>query len=498
MIEFLGIPVLTLSIMIPIVMAPLAYVLGRLASKIYSQIVSHVSLALPFIVSIIFFQHIYAGRSHVEEYRWTVFPTPKQPISLEAGFILDGTSFPFFFLISLVGFLSSLYSSKYMEREARQEIYYSLLMLFVAGMVGVVIVTNLFLFFLFWELMLVPSYFLIAYWGTGKPREIGFKYFVFTHAGSLSLLLGIAWTSAMFGDLNIFRLRDIIEASPASSSELLPIATLMFIGFAVKMAIFPFHTWLPDAHAEAPTPISVLLSGVMIKTGVYAIVRITLGLFSNAFPLMVNVLSYVAVITIVWGGVMALVQVDVKRLLAYSSISQMGYILFGLVSFPHIIGLAGAVFHSLTHGFAKALLFMVSGSLIHEVGERDIRRMGGLASIMPFTATAALLGALSIAGTPPLGGFQSELLIFTGSLASLGIYLVIVAVLATALTAGYYLKMVRSVFFGERIKVKEDIRECPGLMIGPMSVLMFLVVVLGFLHAPILAIIIEGLGSSLS
>jgi NADH-quinone oxidoreductase subunit M len=166
-----------------------------------------------------------------------------------------------------------------MEREHGLTSYFTLLQLFVAGMVGVVLVTNLFLFYIFWELMLIPSYALIAYWGTGNPRLIGFKYFVFTHAGALALLIGIAWLAALFNNLNIFELGALAAAADTALRPILTtIAALIFVGAAVKMAVFPFHTWLPDAHAEAPTPISVLLSGVMIKTGVYALARLVLGI----------------------------------------------------------------------------------------------------------------------------------------------------------------------------------------------------------------------------
>jgi NADH-quinone oxidoreductase subunit M len=435
---------------------------------------------IPLAIILLFLPGMLQGHAYHEEYQWV------PALGLTVGFVLDSLSYPFALLMSLMGFLSSIYSHKYMEREHATEAYFALLQLFNAGMMGVVLVSNLFLFYIFWELMLIPSYALIAYWGTGNPRLISFKYFIFTHAGALALLIGIAWLAALFGNLNIFQLAQLAAPqAEALRTTLVTISILIFIGAAIKMAIFPFHTWLPDAHAEAPTPISVLLSGVMIKSGVYAFARLILGILPFTLQEMGFWVAFLSVISMVWGGLMAMTQNDVKRLLAYSSISQMGYIVFGL-STGTLAGIQGGLFHVLNHGFAKGLLFMAAGILIHELNERDLRRLGGLARRMPLTAIAMLLGGLSIAGTPPLGGFMSEWMIFTGGVDAGWTYLVAVGIFATAITAGYYLRMVRAVFFGEKMP---DAHEAGPVMAVPMSVLVVLVIVLGFLATPIVGII---------
>lgn len=468
---------LSISIFVPLILAPLIYVVTN-SSKKLGDTLSIVVSAIPFAIVMYFFNAIYSGLIVYEEYPWIpVF-------GLKLGFLLDSTSYPFALLISLMGFLATIYSTKYMEHEHGYSAYMALLSLFNTGMIGVVYATNLFLLYIFWELMLIPSYFLIAYWGTGRPRVIGFKYFVFTHAGALAMLFGIIWIYVLYGTLEISQLSILLT----DRFENLYIAILIFIGAAVKMAVFPFHTWLPDAHAEAPTPISVLLSGVMIKTGAYLIVRILLELFSWIMPLMNIPIIILALISMIWGGIMALVQTDVKRILAYSSISQVGYILFGLVTLAPI-GVAGGIFHVLNHGFAKGLLFMCSGVLIHVLNERDLSKLGGLASRMPVTATAMLLGGLSIAGTPPLGGFASEWMIFSGGFdAGLTIYTSI-AIVNTALTAGYYLRMIRAVFFLQPRHDLSKVHDASLRMIAPMSVLIFLVIILGFLNYPITTII---------
>ncbi|MEM1955986.1 MAG: NADH-quinone oxidoreductase subunit M [Candidatus Caldarchaeum sp.] len=478
--QALDIPLLSLAVILPLVMTPATFLAGRVGTWRAAAVLCNSVLLVPVLVLLYLTPQVFQGAVFHEEYRWV------PALGLTVGFVLDSLSYPFAVLISLVGFLAGVYSTKYMEKEHDLTSYFTLLLLFVGGMVGVVLVTNLFLFYVFWELMLIPSYALIAYWGTGNPRLIGFKYFIFTHAGALSMLVGIAWLAALFGNMNIFELSSLAGEQPASLRPVLTtIALLIFIGAAVKMAVFPFHTWLPDAHAEAPTPISVLLSGVMIKTGVYAMARLLLGVLPFTVADLQIPIAGLAVVSMIWGGVMALVQTDVKRLLAYSSISQVGYIVFGLAS-GSTAGIQGGLFHVLNHGFAKSLLFMGAGVLIHELGERDIRRLGGLASQMPITAMAMLLGGLSIAGTPPLGGFMSEWMIFSGGVEAGWTWLVAVAVFATAITAGYYLRMFRAVFFGERVAKATD----PGpTMLGSMTPLIVLVVVLGFYATSLISVI---------
>jgi NADH-quinone oxidoreductase subunit M len=475
--EVVNTTLLSIALFIQLILAPLIYLVTS-SSKKLGDTLSIIVSATPLIIVAYFFNTVYNGLIVYEEHPWIpVF-------GLKLGFQLDSVSYPFALLISLMGFLATIYSTKYMEHEHGYPAYMALLLMFNTGMLGVVLATNLFLLYIFWELMLIPSYFLIAYWGTGRPRIIGFKYFVFTHAGALAMLFGIIWLYVLYGTLEISQLSMLLT----DRAENFYISILIFIGAAVKMAVFPFHTWLPDAHAEAPTPISVLLSGVMIKTGAYLIIRILLGLFSWVMPIMNIPIIILALISMVWGGVMALVQTDVKRVLAYSSISQVGYILFGLVTLTPI-GIAGGVFHVLNHGFAKGLLFMCSGVLIYVLNERDLSKLGGLASRMPVTATAMLLGALSIAGTPPLGGFASEWMIFSGGIdAGLTIYTAI-AIANTAITAGYYLRMIRAVFFLQPKHDLSKVHDAPLTMTAPMSILIFLVVILGFLNYPVTSII---------
>ena len=415
----------------------------------------------------------------VEYYVW-------RPIGL-FGLNADGLSIPILFTIALLCALISLYSMSYMahsigEDKAQFALYYSLLLLYSIGMMGAVLATDLIEFYLFFELMLIPSYFLIAKWGSGDRDKISFMYFLWTHIGALAVLAGILSIGYFTGT---FDLQSIVGSSIPENIRLF-IMCLMTVGFLVKMASFGLHIWLPHAHAEAPTPISALLSPAMIGIGGYAIVRIVMTVLPSAFMEISTLLTVWAVVTMFYGGAMALVQDDLKRLLAYSSISQMGYILLGIASFQ-TLGVSGAMFQYVTHGLGKGVLFMVAGAIMMQSdGLRSIGKMGGLAARMPVTATAAIIGFLTIMGIPPTTGFVSEFLIFAGSFheafhvgSSMLIALSLLGVISTALTAGYSLWAIRRIFFGPLPSELVNVKEAPWTITAPILVLCAFSVLIG-------------------
>jgi len=415
----------------------------------------------------------------IEYYEWS-------PIGL-FGLNADGLSIPILFTIALLCALISIYSMSYMthtigEDKSQFGLYYALLLLYSVGMMGAVLATNLIEFYLFFELMLIPSYFLIAKWGSGDRDRISFMYFLWTHIGALAFFAGILSVGYFSGS---FDLQTILTSSIPEDLRLL-IVGLMVVGLLVKMAAFGLHIWLPHAHAEAPTPISALLSPAMIGIGGYAIVRIVMNVLPSAFLEISTVLTVWAVVTMLYGGAMALVQDDIKRLLAYSSISQMGYILLGVASFQ-TLGVSGAMFQYVTHGLGKGILFMVAGAIMIQAdGLRSIRKMGGLAAKMPITATATLIGFLTIMGIPPTTGFISEFLIFAGSFheafqlnSMLRIALSSLGVVSTVLTAGYSLWAVRRIFFGPLPAELSNVKEAPWTMTAPILVLSVISIILG-------------------
>ena len=456
-----------LAIILPIFSAILIYVFGKYTEKYVGWIATAMaSLSVCMILSMV--TDVVEKIPIRDTYVW--IPS----IELKLGFVVDTVSFTIALIVAVVSALSCFYSIKYMENKRGQTGYYASLLLFMAGMIGVILSANLIQFYLFWELMLIPSYFLIASWGVSKKRlTIGFKYFIFTHIGALFMLMGILSIYAFTGTFDL----------PQASAEIPPtsiltVFALLLIGFSVKMAIFPVHTWLPDAHSEAPTPISAMLSGVMIKCGAYAFARILLSGFGQTVTQTSDVLAILGVVTMIYGGLMALAQTDIKRLLAYSSISQMGYIFFGLGVYS-TMGATGALFHVVNHAVCKSLLFMCAGAIIHQTGTRNIRRLGGLADKMPITCAASLIGALSLAGTPPLNGFWSEWMIFSGGISSGKILITTIAVVSTAITAGYYLWFIWRAFFGTTPKELENTKEASWLMCIPIIILAAIAVVVG-------------------
>jgi NADH-quinone oxidoreductase subunit M len=319
--------------------------------------------------------------------------------------------------------------------------------------------------------------------------EIGFKYFLFTHIGAIAMLLGILATYSYTGAINLIELPTKTYLVPPSMAVI--ILLLFIIGFYVKMAVFPVHTWLPDAHAEAPTPISAMLSGLMIKCGSYGIARIVISSFPAVMWGISDVLLVLAVVTMVYGGFMAISQTDIKRFLAYSSISQMGYIAFGLATESRL-GVSGSLFHMVNHAIGKSLLFLIAGVIVNQTGTRDITRMGGLAYKMPITAIACLVGAFSLSGIPPLNGFWSEWLIFAGGLSVDKVLITIFAVLSTVLTAGYYLWFSWRVFFGPLPENLQNTRDPAWRQLLPVIILAIMAFFIGFYPESFLASIMQG------
>ena len=415
----------------------------------------------------------------VEAFQW-------EPIGF-FGFRADGLSIPIVFTVSLLCTVIAVYSMPYMTHRLGKEsreygLYFALYLLYSTGMIGAVLATNLIEFYLFFELMLVPSYFLIARWGYGDRDRISFMYFMWTHVGALTLLAGILTLWAVTGTFDLSALSSAVIPTPYRFW----ITIMILAGLLVKMAAFGVHVWLPQTHAEAPTPISALLSPAMIGIGGYAMVRILMTISPELIGAVSFQLSIWALITMVYGALMALVQDDIKRLLAYSSISQMGYILLGIAS-VQIDGVSGSMLHYLSHGMGKGILFMVAGIIIAQChGTRSISKLGGLARKMPVTASAALIGFLTILGVPPTSGFISEFLIFFGLINSamnpitlLKVMVAIGAVISTALTAGYTLWTMKRVFFGPIPAEMAEVHEAPLTMTVPLIILAATAILVG-------------------
>ena len=364
---------------------------------------------------------------------------------------------------------------------AKSGLYFALYMVFAMGMLGTVLATNLIEFYIFFEVMLIPGFFLVALWGDGPRRRIGLMFLFWTHAGAVVLLLGFLMIGLTVGS---FDFADIAESRIPQDIVMLS-AVAIAVGLGVKLAVFMFHVWLPYVHGSAPTPISALLSPAMIGIGAYGIFRLIVELLPATFADIAIWFHVWGLVTMIYGGAMALMQDDIKRLLAYSSISQMGYLLFGIGSLS-ALGMAGAEMMYVTHALGKGILFMMAGVIIVRVGTRSIARLGGLAGRMPITATCAVIGALTIMGVPPTSGFMGEWILFYGALetaieegSTLRAVTFGLGLVATALTMSYMLWMLKRVFFGKAPEHLGGVREGSWYMTAPMMVLAGFTIVVG-------------------
>jgi len=371
---------LLLTLLLPALAVPIVYLTGRKFSKAAAILVALIAIAditllsttMPIILDPT------TGHKYVESYYW--IPVLNSSFTL----FVDGVSLSMAIITLILILTTALFSVNYMQGKKGLAEYYALLTLLFIGLVGVFIASNLMLFYFCWELMLVPTYFIIGGWGYREPYRAAFKFFIFTHAGAVFVLLGIGAIFMATGSLDMFQAQTaLMTAQPDLVKWILLSLTA---GFAVKMAVVPVHMWLPDAHSEAPAPMSALLSGVIIGAGAYAIFRVSLG---TVFPAIMATdfgvqflhgLAVFGVMSAFFGSLIALVENDIKRLIAYSSIAHMGYVLFGLSLLfsgkpPQLVQvvMAGTVLHLVNHAVSKGLFFLSAGAIMKQLEIRDIR-----------------------------------------------------------------------------------------------------------------------------
>ena len=398
-------------------------------------------------------------------------------------------------IISLIGFIALFYSLSYMAKYTAEANYYALFCLIIAGMNGVVLSGDLFNLFVFLEVSVISSYALVAF-GVGKTElEASFKYQVLGGLASMLILLAIGLIYWKTKTLNIADVRHVLGTG-YSKPYYIFVQVLLITGFGLKAAIIPFHAWLPDAHSSAPSPISAMLSGVLIKAvGIYVLIRLFFNMFVFSHEIGV-VLTSLGTISMVVGSLLAIKQWDVKRLLAYSSISQMGYVVmaFGMGMIMLVRGdqvatatlaIGGGIYHMLNHSVFKGLLFLNAGALEHRLETRDLKKMGGLASAMPVTSSTSFMASMSISGIPPFNGFFSKLIIIIAAINGKFYLLAILAVVVSIITLAYFLKFQRFAFFNKSPgEVLGKIREVPFPMSFSMVVLAILCLALSLLALP--------------
>jgi multicomponent Na+:H+ antiporter subunit D len=368
--------------------------------------------------------------------------------------------------------------------------YYCLLMLLLTGLNGVVITGDLFNLFVFLEISSIASYALVAYGTKAEEIEASFKYMVLGSVASAFVLMAIAFLYAKTSTLNMFDIAKYLALDTTANYFKLFVLALFIAGFGLKAALVPFHAWLPDAHPSAPAPISAMLSGLVIKTiGVYALVRILFNIFGITIVIS-QLLLVLGVLSMFVGVILAIGQWDFKRLLAYHSISQIGYVICG-IALGTPLGIAGGLFHLLNHSVFKSLLFLNAGAVEYSTHTRQLKELGGLHDQMPCTSWTSLVASLSIAGIPPFCGFWSKLIIIIALFQAKRFFFGSVAILVGVLTLASFLKVQKYVFYRKLTEKINKVKEVPVFMCLAMVGLAVLCLFIGLFFKPVLSVLLE-------
>jgi len=382
----------------------------------------------------------FPGYQMVERRPWITSP----PIAYHLG--VDGISLFLVLLTTFLTPLAMLASWKSIEKHVRE--FFLMLLVLETGMIGVFLALDLFLFFVFWEVMLVPMYFLIGVWGHERRVYAAFKFVLFTMAGSVLMLVAILWLYTLTGTFDLPAIQALLRSGlkPLGETPELLLFGAFFIAFAIKVPLFPLHTWLPDAHVEAPTAGSVILAGILLKMGTYGMLRFCLPLFPQAAKTLAPYIAVLAIIGILYGALVAMVQPDLKKLIAYSSVSHLGFVVLGIFAF-NAISIQGAIYQMLNHGVSTGALFLLAGMLYDRRHTHLIGEFGGLATPMPVFSAFFLYICLSSLGLPMLNGFVGEFLILAGTFQT-NIAWAAFAAVGVILSALYLLWAYQRAFFG--------------------------------------------------
>ncbi len=493
-----GFPVLSLLTFLPVI----GMIIVLLLKKEQVQIIRYTTLfitGLQVVLAVFLLSHfnynapgVFQQNSYqfVEKFKWIEVAGVSWLGTIKVDYFLgvDGLSMPMLLLTAIVSFIATL-SSWNIEKSIKG--YFALFLLLDTGMMGVFVSLDFFLFYIFWELMLLPMYFLIGIWGGPRKEYAAIKFFIYTLFGSVFILLvmiGLYFSSyetlADGTKIHTFNMLAMMNPanysadgilSPFNPHNLRLIAYIaLFAGFAIKIPMFPFHTWLPDAHVEAPTPISVILAGVLLKMGTYGILRISYPIFPDITKQLMWWIAIFGMINILYGAFVALAQKDFKKLIAYSSVSHMGYVLLGMASLT-TAGISGAVFQMFNHGTITAMLFLIVGVIYDRTHTRGLDDFGGLGTQMPMYTGFVTVAFFAAIGLPSMSGFVSEALVFIGAFSVEGIRVIsIISTLGILLGAGYMLWTLQRIFLGklnEKWNTLKDLETREYLMFAPLTII---------------------------
>ena len=476
---------LTILILLPVAGALVAVVYGIALGKReeHHKWIALATTTSTFLVSLLLLRGLGGG----PEFRFEENVTWIGSIGAQYHLGVDGISLWLVLLTTLLMPIAIL--SSWTAVHKRQLSYYVFLLLLESAMIGVFVSLDLLLFYLFFEASLVPMFFLIGIWGGERRIYAAVKFFIYTAVGSLLMLVGIIALYFLYHSFDYPTILNAMQSNPLPEHTGYWLFLVFAIAFCIKVPVFPLHTWLPDAHTEAPTAGSVILAGVLLKMGTYGLMRFNLGLFPDASKDWAWVLITLAVIGIIYGALVAMVQPDVKRLVAYSSVSHMGFVVLGIFSFTEL-GMQGALYQMLNHGVSTGALILFVGFIYERRHTRTISEFGGLATPMPWFATLFVIASLSSIGLPFLNGFVGEFLILTGTWTSTFSHAWLVTMLAATgviWAAVYMLWMLQRVLFGETTNPENArLRDLNARELGLILPLMLLMLFMGVYPRPFL------------
>lgn len=475
--------ILSLILFLPLIGAALTFFTKTRES---ARMIAIVTSTIPLIFTIMAFLQF---NSHMSFLKFQFVEKISWVSSLGINYYLgiDGISMPLVLLNAILCPLTVIYA--WGENKQPNQ-FFALLLILQAGVFGVFMALDFFLFYIFWELTLLPLYFLISIWGGVNKDYAAIKFFIYTHIASLVMLLGIFALYFSTG-VNSFEIPVLLKAFTDIPNDGLKAAIFlaMFFGFLVKMPTVPFHTWLPDAHVEAPTAGSVLLAGVLLKMGGYGLFRVLLPLLNSLGTYrqeIIAIMAILGVLSILYGTFLALAQRDMKKMVAYSSVSHMGFVMLGAAAF-NFISVSGAMFQQFSHGLITAVLFMSVGVIQHSAHTRIIADLGGLAHKMPKLAFLMMGGFMASLGLPAMSGFVAEFLVLTGSYLTLPIF-ALLAFLGIVATAGYHLWAMQRAMFGSYNEKLGEIHDLAYYEMIPMALLVFLIILFGLNPGPVINI----------
>jgi NADH-quinone oxidoreductase subunit M len=469
-------PILTLVTFAPMIGMIIVLFMNNKSEKgikTVSTIFSGLSLVFSVLLLAKFDRNI-AGFQFIERASWI------PPINVWYHLGVDGLSITMIFLTALLSFVAVIASYGIMDRVKQ---YFALFLLLQTAMTGVFVALDFFLFYVFWEAMLVPMYFLIGIWGGPNREYAAIKFFLYTLLGSVAMLLAIL---AMYFSTtpHTFDILQLSMTHPFAPRFQMIVFLALFLGFAIKVPVFPFHTWLPDAHVEAPTAISVILAGVLLKMGTYGILRVSYPILPDAARSFAFPLAILAVINIIYGALVAMAQTDLKKLVAYSSVSHMGYVLLGIAAMT-TTGMNGAVMQMFAHGIITGSLFLLVGVIYDRAHHRDIDGFGGLAVQLPIFTGIMSLATFASLGLPGLAGFVAEFMVFVGSFPMFR-PIVIISAFGIVITAGYFLWMLQRMFLGKPQEKYAGFPDMSARELVSLVPLQILTVVIGVYPWPLI------------